>query len=211
MNRNPRKHSSNSKADRNNTDRLRQELANETAKIIALEGVRDYQRAKNKACERLGNSQHGSLPSNLEIEQAMSLYQQTFIPEHDEIIQAQRYAALEVMKWFEAYTPYLSGCVLEGTVSVNSIIHLHVSAETIEALLVELQAKKIPTEIRQRRLKLNNEFEFLPAICFEFQDYEFEVIVFSLRQQYQKPKSKSRNGSMQRISLKKLELMLTEN
>ena len=41
-------------------------------------------------------------------------------------------------------------------------------------------------------------------------EFEFEVIVFSLRQQSQKPKSKSRNGSMQRMSLKKLQQLLAD-
>ena len=59
------------KTKRFKVDRLRQALANETAKIITIEGVKDFHRAKIKASERLGNSQHGSLPSNFEIEQAI--------------------------------------------------------------------------------------------------------------------------------------------
>lgn len=211
MNKILHKRSKNSKANINKTDRLRQSLANEAAKIMVMEGVRDFHRAKNKASERLGNSQQGSLPSNYEIEQAMFLYQETFVSEHDEIINAQRCAALEVMNWLKEFAPYLTGCVLEGAVGVNTVITLHVSSETVEKVLTVIQHKKILTEISQRRIKLSRELEYLPTICFEYQDFEIEVMVFTLRQQYQKPKSKSRNNSMPRADLKSLQLMLAEN
>ena len=61
-------------------DRLREALALEAARIIATEGIQDYQQAKRKASERIGNSNHGSLPSNYEIEQAVSSFSHTFIP-----------------------------------------------------------------------------------------------------------------------------------
>jgi len=205
------KRSKNSKDKINKTDRLRKSLANEAAKIMVMEGVRDFHRAKNKASERLGNSQHGSLPSNYEIEQAMFFYQKTFVSEHDEIIKAQRHVALEVMSLLEEFAPYLTGCVLEGTVGVNTAITLHVSCETVEKVLAVIQGKKILAEISQRRIKLSRDLEYLPAICFEYQDFEIEVLVFTLRQQYQKPKSKSRNSGIQRVSLKSLQLMLAKN
>ncbi len=194
---------------RKKTDRLRQALANETAKIITLEGVRDYQRAKIKASERLGNSQQGSLPSNFEIEQALGSFQQTFIPKHAELINAQRKVAHTIMQWFAHYSPYLTGPVAEGVVGVNNIISIQLSSDTTESIVTELTSRNIKTDSQQRRLKLNNEFVFLPTICFEHQDFEIEVIIFSLRQQFQRPKSKSQNRSMRRVGLKQLEEMLT--
>ena len=195
---------------RKKTDRLRHALANETAKIIAFEGVRDYQRAKIKACERLGNSQHGSLPSNFEIEQAIGSFQQTFIPNHTELIQTQREVAHTIMQWLARYSPYLAGPVAKGTAGVNNIISIQLSSDTIESVIAELADRNIKTDSHQSRLKLNNEFVFLPTVCFEFQDFEIEIIVFPIRQQFQKPKSKSQNRSMQRVSLKKLEEMLVK-
>ena len=194
---------------RKRTDRLRQALANETAKIITLEGVRDYQRAKLKASERLGNSQQGSLPSNFEIEKALGSFQQTFIPKHAELIHAQRKIAHTIMQWLASYSPYLTGPVAEGMAGVNNIISIQLSCDTTEAIITELTSRNIKTNSHQRRLKLNKEYVFLPTICFEYQDFEIEVIIFSLRQQFQRPKSKSQNRSMQRIGLKQLEEMLT--
>lgn len=208
MSKHPSNPFSRKKSDRSKIDKLRQVLANETAKIITLEGVRDFQRAKIKASGRLGNSQHGSLPSNFEIERAIGSFQQTFVPNHTDLIQAQREVALTIMQWFAKNSPYLMGPVAEGVVGVNNIISIQLSSDTLESVVKELTDRNIKTNSHQRRLKLNNEFVHMPTILFEFQEFEIEVIVFSLRQQFQIPKSKSQNRSMRRVSKKQLQEMI---
>ena len=71
-------------------DRFRDKMAQEAAKIIATEGVRDYKLAKRKASERLGNFNHGSLPSNIEIERAIISYHNTFTLNHDLLLSELR-------------------------------------------------------------------------------------------------------------------------
>ena len=198
----------NNKNSRYKSDRLRQALADETAKIITLEGVRDFHRAKIKASERLGNSHHGSLPSNIEIEKAILSFQKTFLPEHKKIITAQRRVARDVMQWLQTYAPFLVGEVLEGTSGVNSPISIHVSSDTVEMVVETIREKVSKIETTQRRLKLNNEFVQVPTIIFDYKNFEIEIVVFSLRQRYQLPKSKSQNRSMQRMNLKTLQEML---
>lgn len=195
---------------RNKSDRLRQVLAHETAKIITAEGVRDFRRAKLKASERLGNSQHGSLPSNFEIEQAITSFQKTFVFGYEQQLLVERQIALIIMEWLQDYTPFLVGPVLEGTAGINTPISIHVACDTVESVVERLQDKSVELKLTERRLKLNNNFIFLPTINFEYQNNEIEVVVFSLRQQYQLPKSKSQNRSMQRINLKRLKELLAE-
>ena len=201
----------NKKSGHAKVDRLRRALADETAKIITTEGVKDFHRAKIKASERLGNSQHGSLPSNFEIEQAINSFQKTFLPEYKEIITAQRQAALEVMQWLQPYRPFLAGSVLEGTLGVCHPISIHVASDTVENVVEAINYKNIKVESTERRLKLNNEFVYVPTISFEFQSFEVDVLVFSLRQQFQQPKSKSQNRSMQRMNIKGLQELLQTN
>jgi len=190
------------------TDRLRQALAQETAKIISAEGVRDFHRAKIKASERLGNSQHGSLPSNFEIEQAITSFQQTFSPNYQQKLTSERQAALKVMEWLQEFSPFLVGPVLEGTAGINTPISIHVSSDTVEGIAEVLQNNNIEIKLAERSLKLNNETIFLPTVSFEYQENEIDVLVFNLRQQHQQPKSKSQNRSMQRINLKALKQLL---
>jgi hypothetical protein len=189
---------------RNKPDQLRQSLAHETAKIISQEGIRDFHRAKLKASERLGNSQHGSLPSNFEIEQAINAFQKTFAPGQEQKLLIERKIALVVMGWLQDYCPYLVGRVLDGTAGVNAPISIHVACDTVEKIIAVIEAKKIKQKLAERRLKINNEFIFLPTVSFEYENNEIEVLVFDLRQQHQHPKSKIQNRSMQRINIKAL-------
>ena len=60
-------------------DRHRILLAQEAARIMADEGVRDFRLAKRKAAERLGLPVNGTLmPRNTEIEQALIDHQRLF-------------------------------------------------------------------------------------------------------------------------------------
>lgn len=197
-------------SERNKSDRLRHALAHEAAKIITVEGVRDFHRAKLKASERLGNSEHGSLPSNFEIEQAIILFQKTFVPNYDQKLLVERQIALTIMDWLQDYAPYLVGSVLESNAGLHAPISIHVSCDTVESVIKEFQDKSVELKLVERRLKLNNEFVFLPTIHFKYQNYEIDVLVFSLRQQHQLPKSKSQNRSMHRINLKGLKELLAE-
>ena len=60
------------------SERARQVLAQEAARIIVDHGVRDYRVAKQKAAERLGIGSRGSLPGNAEIEAAVADHLQIF-------------------------------------------------------------------------------------------------------------------------------------
>jgi len=148
------------------------------------------------------------LPSNFEIEQAISSYKKTFIPDHELKNSTQQQIALTVMEWLQEFSPLLSGPVLEGTAGVNTPISIHVSSETVERVIEVLQANSIKTTLVERRLKLNNEFVYLPTISFEHDNHEIDILVFNLRQQHQQPKSKIQNRSMQRMNLKSLKQLL---
>jgi hypothetical protein len=58
--------------------RERQVVAQEAARIIVHQGVRDYRVAKQKAVERLGLNSRGALPGNAEIEAAVIDHLQIF-------------------------------------------------------------------------------------------------------------------------------------
>ncbi len=194
--------------DPNKNDRLRQALAMEAAKIIATEGVRDYQQAKRKACERMGNSIHGSLPSNIEIENAISAFQHIFLSNHDEIILELRKTALVIMRCLQEFSPCLVGPVLEGTANADTPISIHVYSDVIEEVAETLEQQVIDLKIEEQRLKLGKEFIFKPTIVFYYNEHELSVTIFSLRQQHQRVKSKIKNSSMQKINLKNLEKLI---
>jgi len=78
----------------NGNDRARQMLAQETARIIVEQGIQDYRIAKNKAADRLGLKERGSLPGNTEIELAVTEHLLLFGREsHVNLLRMMRRAA----------------------------------------------------------------------------------------------------------------------
>ena len=138
----------------NNGERARLLVAQEAARIIVNQGIRDYRVAKKKAAERLGLEARGSLPGNAEIEQAVSEHLQLFAGDsHADLLQAMRQAALSAMEMLSPFTPRLVGPVLNGTADANSAVNLHVFADSAESVAHALDRKGLNYKPYERRLK----------------------------------------------------------
>ena len=129
-------------------------LAQEAARLIVDQGIRDYRVAKTKAADRLGMGKRGSLPGNSEIEQAVNEHLLLFGGEsHADHLRAMREAAVSAMQLLEEFTPRLIGPVLSGIADENSAINLHVFADSPEAVATFLADRHIPYRLYERRLK----------------------------------------------------------
>ena len=138
----------------NGSERARLMVAQEAARIVVNQGIRDYGLAKKKAAERLGLSGRGSLPGNLEIEQAVSEHLQLFAgSSHADWLRSMRVAALSAMEMLASFTPRLVGPVLSGTADAHSAVNLHVFADSPESVAVLLDQNGISYRHYERRLK----------------------------------------------------------
>ena len=138
----------------NNGERARLMVAQEAARIIVNQGMRDYGLAKKKAAERLGLRGRGSLPGNAEIEQAVSEHLQLFAGDaHTDLLQTMRQAALSAMQMLSPFTPRLVGPVLNGTADANSAVNLHVFADSAESIAHALEQNGLSYKPYERRLK----------------------------------------------------------
>ena len=156
------------KKDSNGNNRSRQVVAQEAARIIVNQGIRDYGLAKKKAAERLGLRQRGSLPGNVEIERAVAEHHKLFGGDgHAAALRSLREAALQAMALLEGFTPRLVGPVLNGTADENSAVNLHVFADAPESVANHLDASGISWRAYERRLKYRRD---RPETCtgFEF-------------------------------------------
>jgi hypothetical protein len=145
----------------NDSERARQVLAQEAARIIVEQGIQDYRVAKIKAAERLGMSERGSLPGNAEIEKAVSEHLALFGREsHVDLLLILRRAALSAMEMLAPFTPRLVGPVLHGTASTNSPVNLHVFADNAEVVAVRLQESRVQYRPFERRLKSRRDPRF---------------------------------------------------
>jgi hypothetical protein len=164
------------------SERARQVVAQEAARIIVTQGVRDYRVAKQKAAERLGMKGHGALPGNAEIEAALANHHQIFNgEEHDDLLRLMRTAALSAMELLNDYSPRLVGPVLIGTADENSAINLHVFADSPEMVAMEIGDRGIHFRSYERRLKARHgQMEMYAGFEFNHQNEMIQATVFPI-------------------------------
>ncbi len=187
----------------NGNDRGRQMLAQEAARLIVDQGIRDYRLAKIKAAERLGLSTRGSLPRNAEIERAVSEHLQLFGREsHADFLRVLRAAALSAMDLLSTFEPRLVGPVLIGTADANSAVNLHVFADHAEAVALHLDGHGFSCRPYERRLKISRGRgatpDIFPGYEFDFEEHPVEATVFPIDGIRQAPISPINGKPMQR-------------
>jgi hypothetical protein len=162
------------------SERARQVVAQEAARLIVDHGIRDYRIAKQKAAERLGVVGRGSLPGNSEIESAVSDHLQIFGGEsHGDLLRLMRTAALSAMELLDDFSPRLVGPVLAGTADENSSINLHVFADSPEMVAMEIGDMGIQIRPYERRLKTRRgQVETYAGFEFNHQNEMMQATVF---------------------------------
>lgn len=125
----------------------RHSIASLAARLIAEDGITDYHLAKKKAVRQLGLPERTALPDNADVESELRAYRSLYEgDEHDELIAALRYTALELMELLERFHPYLTGSVLEGTAGEHSAIDILLFADSAKEVEIFLLDRMIPFE-----------------------------------------------------------------
>jgi hypothetical protein len=191
------------------TDIERARICQEAARIMAEEGVRDYQAAKRRAVNRLNLPEGRSLPSNQEIEDAfvqyLVLFQGRELPARRRRL---RTIALEAMQFLARFEPKLVGAVLTGAVTEHSPVELHLAADTAEEVGFHLGEHAIPYEQFERRLKFGGDREArMPAYRFTADGVIVELTVLTPAQARETPLSLVDGRPMRRANRREVELL----
>jgi hypothetical protein len=182
---------------------LRQQLADEAARLMVEHGIQDFALAKRKAAERLGvRAAAGALPSNAQIQEQVVERQRIFEPDgRDERLSKLRSVAADVMQILEEFRPKLVGGVLDGTAMVNSAIELHVFSDAPEDVAAALENHGFRLHDSQRRYRFNREItEQIPGYELMASDEELQVMVFPERGASHSPLSPIDGKPMRRAS-----------
>ena len=192
------------------TDRTRQVVAQEAARIIVDHGIRDYRLAKQKAAERLGVLSHGALPGNSEIEAAVAEHLQLFGGEsHADQLRLMRVAALAAMELLAEFNPRLVGPVLVGTADENSAVNLHVFADSAEVIAMELADIGLNYRSYERRLKSRRgRVETYAGFEFHHSHNAIQATVFPIDGIRQAPISPVDGKPMRRVDTDAVQLLL---
>ncbi len=135
-------------------DIRRQRLAYEAARIMAEQGLVEFDRVRRKAAARVGIADRRLWPNNEEIQEALLQQQRIFDPnqERETELQRLRSHALGAMRLFSAFSPRLVGPVLAGTGDMTAGVRLHLFAEGPEEVIITLTGQGIPWHERERHL-----------------------------------------------------------
>lgn len=196
-----------------NEEQKRQRITAEAARIMAEEGVRDFQMAKRKAAARLNLPEHrNNLPSNEEVQAALEQHLLLFHgPRLAQDVRRLREVALGAMEFFEAFDPRLVGSVLIGTVTPESEIELHITADTPEEVGLLLQERGIPYVQDERRLRFGGDrYETFPTYRLTADDTAVEVCVFTPRAARELPLSPVDGRPIKRVGWKEVSALLKE-
>ncbi len=193
--------------------RLKALLAQECARLMTEEGIKDFRTAKRKAALRLSVDDKAALPDNIEIEQAMIEHQRLFHAEQQAAcLRNLRETALEAMRFLASFRPKLVGAVLNGTASSHSDIQLHLFADSSKDVLMFLMEHRIPLEPSERRLKLNNgDHVSLPVFRFGAGDTRIDLTIFAPLDEREAPRSPVDGRPLRRASSTEVQLLLSSD
>jgi len=194
------------------TSEVRARVAEEAARIMREQGVRDFLLAKRKAADRLGVIDRQSLPANQEIATALAAQQRLFEGDgHEENLRALREEAVRAMRLLERFSPRLVGPVLAGTATPHSDVSLHLFAYAPEQVGILLLERGIRYQEGERRLRLGHgEHAFYPSFEFDLGGAAVEAIVFPERALRQPPVCPVSGGPMRRARRDQIERLLDE-
>ena len=192
---------------------LRRRIALEAARLISESGIRDFAMAKRKAAERLGAFDEGSLPKNIEIEEALREHQRLFqADEHPQLVRALREAARDAMRFFAQFDPRLVGAVLEGTADRYSAVCLHLFADTPEEVLLALDEQGIDYTESARRLRMSRDTqEECPVLQVTRDGTAFDLTIFPRDAIRQAPLDRVDEKPTRRASLAALDELLASS
>jgi hypothetical protein len=191
---------------------LRRTVCEESARILAEEGVRDYQRAKRKACERLGIDPFIGLPRNSEIAQAVAARLRLFQGDTLETRYRQHLElALHGMDLLQRFSPRAVGTLLDGSVTAQTPVQIHVFAPTPEEVHASLDGQGVPFELHDKRYRFGrNRHRLVSGLRFIVNEIVVEVSVFPDNHGFDPPRCPIDGRAVRRASTAQIQELLTE-
>lgn len=201
-----------------NSQQLRQMIAQQAARMMAEDGISDYAYAKKKAGRQVGTVDNSVLPSNAEIEEELKLYNALFLSdEQPENLRTLRKSALFTMELLVKFNPYLTGAVLDGTAGLGSETHIHLFADSLKDVEMFLLNKDIPFETNEKSYRVMNDGKRdkkgdnrkkVPVFTLEMESGLIKLSVFEVDDMRVATKRATDGGNAERADIESVKLLL---
>jgi hypothetical protein len=174
---------------RNRKNANRQRLAYEAARIIVDQGVRELDRARRKAAERLGIGDRRVWPNNREIQEALLEQQRLFDgKKQSREVRSLRCHALSAMRAFASFEPRLVGPVLVGSADSSRGVRLHLFTDNPDEVVLALIEQGIPWSEGEEIFRYGGGTRRThPVLAFLAGEVPFELAVLPIRAQRNPP------------------------
>jgi hypothetical protein len=184
----------------------RTRIAQVAARLIAEHGIGDWSLAKRKAARHLMLPEREALPTDAEIEAALSAHHALFgATEHEATLAEQRQEALTWMKRLTAFGPVLVGGVAAGWATAHSDIRVELVADDAKA--VELALINAGTRYR---VPPPRRHDAPPELLIETPRGGVRLIVVSEGARRQRSRRDAQGGEEPRLSISALTAIVAD-
>jgi hypothetical protein len=190
---------------------MRQRIAAAAARLMAEDGIDDFALAKRKAARQLGAPETEALPTNDEVEAELEAYRALYqADEHPELIAELRRIALDAMRAFERFSPYLTGPVLKGTAGPYAEIELQLFPESPKDVEIFLLEQHIPFATREGRRFSGDRAHAVSVFTLNWEDAPLKLSVFDPRDERIAMKTSQAGRVMDRAGIAEVGALLRD-
>jgi len=190
---------------------MRAQIAAAAARLMAEDGIDDFALAKRKAARSLGAADSEALPRNDEIEAELRAYLALYqAEEHPQRVAELRAVALEAMREFERFHPYLTGPVLKGVAGPYAAIELQLFPESAKDLEIFLLDRGIVFETYEARRYSGDRARAISVFTLLWQDCPLKLSVFDPRDERLALKTSEAGRVMERAGIPELAALLRD-
>jgi len=160
----------------------REQLVQETARLMAEQGIEDPFAARHKAANRLGLASTRDLPGGEEILTALHNYLALFQDrQHQQHLEELRRTALRAMRRLRPLADVrLVGAVLDGTVVASTPVILHLLGITAEEVTIYLLEHRINYRESARSVEYGpKDSREVAAFVMDLDGATLETLIFS--------------------------------
>jgi len=179
---------------------------------MAEDGIDDFALAKRKAARQLGVPEGDSLPRNDEIEEELNAYRALYqAEEHPERISELRSLALDAMRAFERFHPYLTGAILKGTAGPYAEIELQLFPESPKDVEIFLLERRLAFTTHEGRRFSGDRAHAMSVFSLSWQDTPLRLSVFDPRDERVALKTSQAGKVMNRAGIAEVDALLRGN
>ena len=161
---------------------MRARIAAAAARLMAEDGIDDFALAKRKAARQLGAAETESLPRNDEIEAELRAYRALYqAEEHPQLIDELRRLALDAVRAFERFSPYLTGPVLKGIAGPYAEIDLQLFPDSAKDVEIFLLDQNVPFTTQEARRYSGDQPRAVSLISLLWQGVPLRLAIFDPR------------------------------